>query len=76
MPYAPRHARAAERAGTPVLDNTQEYEILDPSHQPDSKGELGGAKVYVRGGKQLVRMTPDHAKFYLDSGSLAPLLDS
>jgi hypothetical protein len=37
---------------------------------------LGGAAVYWREGKQYVRMTPEHAKFYLDSGSLAPVLDS
>ena len=76
MPHAPRHARAASRAGTPVIDDTQEYEILDPTHQEDARGELGGAKVIHRGGKQYVRMTPDHAKFYLDSGSLKPVLDS
>jgi len=76
MPYAPRYARAASRSGTPVIDDTQEYEILDPAHQADSKGELGGAAVYWRGGKQYVRMTPDHAKFYLDSNSLKPTLQS
>ena len=76
MPHSPRHARAAARQGGSPIDETQEYEILDPAHQADARGELGGAKVYWRGGSQFVRMTPNHARFYIDSGSLKPVLDS
>lgn len=65
-----RHHHAA-RLAKKLPPETYEYEILDPSHRPDLHGQLGGGKVYYRGGKQYVRLNEAQAKFYLDSGSLS-----
>ena len=50
-----------------------EYEVLDPMHEPDLNGELAGGKVYKKSGKEYVKLTADQARFYLDSGSIAPV---
>lgn len=52
---------------------TAEYVILDPSHRVDLRGEFAGVKVVVKNGHQTVRLTESAARFYLDSGSIAPL---
>jgi hypothetical protein len=52
---------------------TSDYEILDPAHRPDLKGEFAGAKVFREGTKQFVSLTESQAKFYLDSGAIAPV---
>jgi hypothetical protein len=64
-----RHHHAARLAARQP-PSTHEYEILDPSHQPDLRGELAGGKVFHRSGKQFVRLSEAQAKFYEDSGSL------
>jgi len=64
-----RHHHAA-RLAPRQQPSTHEYEILDPSHRPDLRGEFAGAKVFHRGGKQFVRLHEAQAKFYLDSGSV------
>jgi hypothetical protein len=69
MPYAQRHHYAARMAGR-APDPLIEYEVMDPTHQPDLNGELAGGKVYLREGKQFVKLTEDQARFYLDSGSI------
>jgi hypothetical protein len=72
MPFAPRHEFLAREAGRPP-DPLIEFEVLDPHHEPDLNGELAGGKVYKRGVKQFVRLTAEQARFYLDSGSIAPV---
>jgi hypothetical protein len=64
-----RHHHAA-RLAQKQPPQTHEYEILDPSHQPDLRGEFAGTKVMHRGGKHFVRLNDAQAKFYLDSGSI------
>lgn len=64
-----RHHHAA-RLAAKQPPSTHEYEILDPMHRPDLRGEFAGGKVYHRGGKQFVRLTEAQAKFYEDSGSV------
>jgi len=72
MPVSNRHQYAARRSA-PKATPTSEYEILDPAHRPDLKGEFAGAKVQRRGNRQVVALTDSQAKFYLDSGAIAPL---
>jgi hypothetical protein len=72
MPVSNRHQYAARKAA-PTATPTSEYEILDPGHKPDLKGEFAGARVQRRDNKQVVSLTDSQAKFYLDSGSIAPL---
>lgn len=60
------------QAGRPP-DPLFEYQVLDPFHEPDLNGELAGGKVYKRSGKEFVKLTADQARFYLDSGSIAPV---
>jgi hypothetical protein len=72
MPVSNRHKYAA-RKSVPLATPTRDYEILDPGHRPDLKGEFAGAKVQRRDNKQVVALTDSQAKFYLDSGSIAPL---
>jgi hypothetical protein len=50
-----------------------EYQVLDPMHEPDLNGELAGGKVYKKSGKEFVKLTAEQARFYLDSGSIAPV---
>lgn len=64
-----RHHHAA-RLAPKQAPQTYEYEILDPYHQPDLRGQLAGTKVYFRGGKQFVRLNDAQARFFLDSGSI------
>jgi hypothetical protein len=71
MPFSIR--RQWENQSAPALNPLIEFEVLDPSHQPDLNGELAGGKVYKRGGKQYVRLTADQARFYMDSGSIGPV---
>lgn len=68
-----RIAFGARRAG-PGPDPLIEYEVLDKTHVPDLNGELAGGQVYVRSGKQFVRLTADQARFYLDSASIQPVV--
>lgn len=72
MPVSVRHQWAARMAGR-APDPLIEYEVLDPSHQPDLNGELAGGKVYMRSGKQFVRLTASQARFYEDSGTIQPV---
>jgi len=70
MPVSERHHFAARNAPKEALQ-VYEYEITDPHHQPDLNGEFAGGKVYVKNGKQYVRVTEAHARFYIDQGALA-----
>ena len=72
MPASTRHYWAAVNAGR-APDPLIEFEVMDPFHEPDLNGELAGGKVYRRGPKEFVRLTADQARFYLDSGSIAPV---
>jgi hypothetical protein len=71
MPFSIKRERELRNA--PLLNPLVEFEVLDPNHEPDLNGELAGGKVYKRGLKQYVRLTVDQARFYLDSGSIAPV---
>ena len=62
-------SRQAGRQPDPLV----EYEVTDPNHKPDLNGELAGGRVYTRMGKQLVKLTDEQARFYLDSGSIKPI---
>ena len=64
------NAMNAARQPDPLI----EYQVMDPYHQPDLNGELAGGKVYRRGGKEFVRLTAEQARFYLDSGSIQPVV--
>ena len=74
MPVSERLKRAAALEGKtfPV----QEYEITDPHHVPDLKGEFAGARVVFRGGKQYVMLTDAQAKFYKDQGVITQSSES
>ena len=74
MPFAHRHHRAARKAG-PVAPETFLYEIVDSNHMPDLRGEFAGVKVQRHGAKQVVRLTAEQAKFYLDGGGLKKMAD-
>ena len=71
-----RHHRAARRLAATLGPQTRVYEIIDPNHVPDLRGEFAGVKVRREGGKQFVTLTDPQAKFYLDQGALKPVLDS
>lgn len=72
MPVSNRHSRAAVKAGS-MAPTTSDYEITDPHHKADLRGEFAGAKVRMRSGKQIVSLTERQAKFYLDSGAIKPV---
>lgn len=67
-----RHRRAALKNGKagPVM---KAYVILDPAHRPDLRGEFGGVKVKKLHGKHVVHLSEKTARFYMDSGSIAPM---
>lgn len=67
-----RHLRAAAKAPAKESE-TNEYEIVDQTHKPDIRGELGGGKVYVRGGRQFVQLTDRQAMFYRTQGKIVPV---
>jgi hypothetical protein len=67
-----RQRRAAAKSPK-ALTPTSEYMIIDPTHKPDLRGELAGGKVYVRGGKQHVRLTDRQAMFHRAQGKIAPV---
>lgn len=71
-----RHRRAAMKLGASLVPESRDYEILDPDHRPDLRGEFAGAKVQQRGDKQIVNLNDAQAQFYLDQGALKPMLDS
>lgn len=73
MPVSIREQRLAKQAAALIKDQTAEYVILDPAHHPDLKGEFAASRVYRRGDKQLVSLTPAQARFYLDQGGIEPL---
>ena len=58
------------------MPDNRDYEILDPDHRPDLRGEFAGTRVQQRGDKQIVNLTEVQAKFYLDQGVLKAVLDS
>lgn len=68
-----RHRRAARKMSAKLGPEVHDYEITDPAHRPDLRGELAGAKVRQRDNKQIVTLSPKAAQFYLDSGSIRPL---
>jgi hypothetical protein len=70
---AHRHRRAARKLGAvgPVL---KAYVILDPDHHADLRGEFAGVRVTQVGGQQVVMLSDTAARFYLDSGSIEPLV--
>lgn len=72
MPKSFRHQRMAARAGRQA-PLRREYEITDPTHKPDLRGEFAGAKVARRGSKQFVTLSDQQARFYLDQGVLRPV---
>ena len=64
-----RHRHALRKqvvGGEPVHD----YQIVDPTHRPDLRGEFAGAKVRRRDQKQFVSLTPSQAQFYLTQGAI------
>ena len=69
MPVSNRNQFIA-RNTPPEAQAAFEYEITDPHHAPDLNGEFAGGKVYRKNGKQCVRVTAAHAKFYVDQGAL------
>jgi hypothetical protein len=58
-------------AAGPVLKS---YVIVDADHRPDLRGEFAGAKVQIIGGRHVVKLPDETARFYLDSGSIVPLV--
>lgn len=68
-----RHRRAARKMSAKLGPEVHDYEITDPAHRPDLRGELAGAKVRQQDNKQIVTLSPKAAQFYLDSGSIRPL---
>jgi hypothetical protein len=69
-----RHRRAALKSAAVRGPELKPYVILDASHRPDLRGEFGGVKVKkLPNGKQVVHLTDKTARFYLDSGSIAPM---
>jgi hypothetical protein len=73
---APRHRRLALKLGAALGPESRDYEILDPDHRPDMRGEFAGARVQQRGDKQIVNLNDAQARFYLDQGALKAVLDS
>lgn len=67
-----RHHRAARKMAAKMGPVLTDYVIVDPAHRPDLRGELAGAKVRHHDGKQIVSLTENAARFYLDSGSIRP----
>ena len=75
---SPRHARRHQLAKA-LKDHTedmQDYEITHPGHRPDIKGEFAGVRVRFENGKQVVRLHPNQARFYLDQGVILPMFDA
>jgi hypothetical protein len=66
---AQRHHYNARRAQVTKPEGV-EYELTDPYHRPDMEGKFAGVPVLIRGGKHIVRLTDDQAKFHLDQGSI------
>jgi hypothetical protein len=72
-----RHRRQALKMGAALMrDENQDYEIIDPTHQPDMLGQLAGVQVRRRGASQVVSLSPRAARFYLDSGVIKPFADA
>jgi hypothetical protein len=67
MPKRYNRRRQLEARAVPIK---HEYQITHPTHKPDLRGEFAGVKVYRRGGKQFVKLSPAQAKFYLDQGAI------
>jgi hypothetical protein len=70
---AHRHRRAARKLGM-AKPELKAYVILDSHHRPDLRGEFAGAKVKRINGKQIVHLSAKSARFYLDSGSIEPMV--
>jgi hypothetical protein len=71
---AHRHHRAALKNKKVLGPVRKAYVIQDINHRPDLRGEFGGVKVLHASGKHLVHLTDKAARFYLDSGSIEPLV--
>jgi hypothetical protein len=69
MPVSARHIHAARRAARQA-PAAKLYRITDVHHRPDLRGEFAGVKVQRVGHHQLVSLTDDQARFYLDQGAL------
>jgi hypothetical protein len=72
MPVSIRQQSLARKAAQMQAPPTKEYEIVDPSHRPDLRGQFAGQPVLRRGLKQIVRLTDAQAKFYMDQGGIVP----
>jgi hypothetical protein len=58
---------------TKAPEIANEYEIIDPKVKPDTAGQLGGQRVYNKGGEQrFVKMTARQAEWYLAHGAIKP----
>jgi hypothetical protein len=68
-PKHPMHGQRNAALARPEKQ-THLYEIMDPDHKADLRGELGGGKVFLKDGKQHVRLTEAQAKFYVDARML------
>jgi hypothetical protein len=79
MSLVKRHLESRARRTGVALTNRelpQEYEITHPTHTPDLHGTFAGQKVYMRNGKQHVRLTEGQARFYLDQAALQLVVSS
>jgi hypothetical protein len=72
MPKSVRHQNAARKAGAEPPEKTA-YRIADPNHVPDMRGEFAGVKVRKHAEHQVVHLTEQQAKFYIDNGALEKL---
>jgi hypothetical protein len=73
MPKSTRHYNIARREAASAVSDRKPYAITDVNHRPDLRGEFAGAKVKRQGDQQIVHLTPQQAKFYIDSGAIVPL---
>lgn len=71
---AHRHRRAARKNQAVAIPQKKQYLILDSNHKPDLRGEFAGAKVSRIGQHHTVWLTDKTARFYLDSGSIEPVM--
>lgn len=70
MPVSYHHNRTARLNAKKTKPELKRYKIIDPTHKPDLRNELGGGKVQRHGNDQFVHLTDRQAKFYIDQGSI------
>lgn len=61
----------AQPKATKAVELPQEYKIVDPKVKPDSAGQLGGQRVYTKGGEdRFVKLTHSQADWFLQHGAI------